>query len=87
MGLICFGILGSVGLGTRQLSMRIRAEGCVDFVQLQIQGKVVQVPQSTDISFQAWNQDFGQGGSGVLTPRGALSPNFAQNRGFPLKIA
>ncbi len=33
-------------------------------------------------------QDFGQGGpSRVLTPRGDLSPKFAQNRGFPLKIA
>ena len=30
---------------------------------------------------------FWSGGSGVLTPEGALSPKFAQNRGFPLKIA
>ncbi len=36
---------------------------------------------------QARIQDFGQGPSGVLTPRGALSPKFAQNRGCSLKIA
>ena len=30
-------------------------------------------------SFQGRIQDFGQGGSGVLTPGGALSPKFAQN--------
>ncbi len=33
-------------------------------------------------------RDFGQGGpSGVLVRGGSLSPKFAQNRGFPLKIA
>ena len=31
-------------------------------------------------------QDFGQGASGVLTPVGGLSPKFAQNGGFPLKL-
>ena len=47
-------------------------------------------PSPTPSSFkgpQTRIQDFGQGASGVLTPRGALSPKFAQNRGFALKIA
>ncbi len=36
---------------------------------------------------QARIQDFGQGGaSRVLTPKGALKPKFAENRGFPLKL-
>ena len=39
------------------------------------------------VGAQARMQDFGQGGSRVLTPKGALSLKFAQNRTFPLKIA
>ena len=31
-------------------------------------------------------QDFGQGGSEVLSPEGALSLKFAQNTGFLLKV-
>ena len=38
-------------------------------------------------SWQARIQDFGQGATGVLTPVGAPSPKFAQNRGFSLKTA
>ena len=36
---------------------------------------------------QARIQDFGQGGQWSFDPKGGLSPKFAQNRGFPLKIA
>ncbi len=42
---------------------------------------VTQTPVSGGI------QNFGWGGSAVLNPRGTLSPNFAQNRGFSPKIA
>ena len=35
---------------------------------------------------QAWIQDFGQGGQQSFDPKGALSPTFAHNRGFPLKM-
>ena len=35
---------------------------------------------------QARIQDFGQGGQRSFDPKGALSLQFAQNRGFPLKL-
>ncbi len=36
---------------------------------------------------QARIQDFGQGGQQSFNPKGGLSPKFAQNKGFSLKIA
>ena len=39
-------------------------------------------------SLRARIQDFGEGGQQSFDPKGGdLSPNLAQNRGFPLKIA